>query len=183
MISSVKSLFKYKHLLSLDLSSYGAALAIINQFVDGEIIRDFEVAPCGASAQIILLSQDDMALELVQAQLGTLLASQILKSALIKNIHSDLLNCYLGQNKPQIEKSILVLETCFLSSGLKAGQSLLVQNIQIVDFRVVRTNPKNVIVIATAVTGNVFSDMSFEDCKVTVIDPVDKALRQLFEIS
>jgi len=113
---------QYKHLLSFDLSSYGAALSVVNQFVDGDDCRDFELSPCGISAQLILLFKDEMTLKIVRENAGSYFKSQIKDVKSVENINEKLLPCYLSQNKTELKKNLVVLEGGFVSSGLQLMQ-------------------------------------------------------------
>jgi hypothetical protein len=173
---------KYKHLISFDLSSYGTALSILNQFADGDNIKDFEVSLSGTSAQLILLSQDMVSLQVLKGEAQSLFKSQILDVQIIENIHADLLPTYLSQNKPQILNSMAVLEGVFVSTGLMLLQQALVNNIYVVEFRVVRTFPKNVILVLTSQNTESFSKISSVNFKLSQISNVEKTLKSYFEI-
>jgi hypothetical protein len=173
---------QYKHLLSFDLSSYGAALALVNQFVDGDSCKDFELSPCGASAQVILLFKDEMALKIVQENAVSYFRSQIKDVKAVVNVNEKLLPCYLSQNKVQLQSKMYVLEGSFVSSGLMLMQNLLKQGAEPVDFRIVRTEPKNVILTVTADTP---PDLTLADqlqYKATAIESVQPALKEFFQI-
>ena len=173
---------KYTHLLSFDLTSYGAALAIINRFVDGDIVRDFELSPTGAEAQLILLSQDPIALQVIKTESQSLMGSQILASALIENLHEELLPTYLSQSKASLQKCLTVLEFSTLSQGLAAAQSLLASGASLVDFRVVRTSPKNVIITATSGSADAFDFLNLSPMKRTVMTDLQPSLKSYYEI-
>ncbi len=169
--------------MSFDLTSYGAALAIINRFADGEIVRDFELSPTGVDAQLILLSQDSIALQVVKTESQSLMGSQILGSALIENLHEELLPTYLSQNKVSLQNCLTVLEFSTLSQGLTAAQSLLANSVSLVDFRVVRTSPKNVIVTATSDSADACDFLNLSPMKKTVMTDLQPSLKSYFEIS
>ena len=173
---------KYRHLLSFDLTCYGAALAIVNRFVDGEAVRDFELSPTGTEAQLILLSQDAFALQVVKTESQSLMGSQILESALIENIHEELLPTYLSQNKTALKSCLTVLEFSTLSQGLSAAQSLLAQGISLADFRVVRTSPKNVIITATSDSAEACDFLNFSPMKKMVMTELQPNLKSYYEI-
>lgn len=178
-----KSLPQYKHLLAFDLSSYGSALAIINKYVDDESVKVFEVSPCGQGAILILLAKDPMPLQLVKSESIAMLKSQILESYLIENFNSDLLPAYLSQNKTKLKKVMAVLEGGLVSSGLLLANELLNEGISLVDFRVVRTHPKNIIITVTAVNALTMAHFQNLDFKYTFIEDIRPALRAYYEIS
>lgn len=173
---------KYRHLLSFDLSSYGVALAIINEFVDRENIMDFEVSPCGQQAQLILLGLDIISLQVIKAQAEALFKSQILNACLINEINEQLLPTYLSQNKTPAKKSTMIIELSYVSEGLACAHHLLQSGIDILDFRVVRTSPKNVFIIATAENENSLTAFQHAAGKKTVIADTQPILRSYFEI-
>jgi hypothetical protein len=175
-------LIKYRHLLSFDLTSYGAALSIVNRFVDGETVRDFELSPLGVEAQLILLASDAMALQLIKNESQSYLGSQVLESVLIENIHDDLLPVYLSQNKTALKKSLTVLEFSSVSKGFTAAQSLLLKGVSLVDFRVVRTAPKNVIITATAESTTACDFLMLTPMKKTVLTDLQPSLKSYYEI-
>lgn len=173
---------KYKHLISFDLSSYGTALSILNQFADGENVKDFEVSLSGTSAQLILLAQDTVSLQVIKAEAQALFKSQILDVQIIENMHADLLPTYLSQNKPQILNSMAVLEGVFVSTGLLLLQEALLANISAAEFRVVRTFPKNVVLVLTSENEQDFAKVSSVNFKLSQISKVEKTLKSYFEI-
>lgn len=173
---------KYKHLISFDLSSYGTALSILNQFADGESVKDFEVSLCGPSAQLILLGQDAISLQVIKAEAQALFKTQILDVQIIENIHADLLPTYLSQNKAQVLNSTAVLEGPFVSTGLQLLQQALVSSISVLEFRVVRTFPKNVILILTSTNETDFEKVKSISFKSNRINKVEKVLKSYFEI-
>lgn len=169
-----------KHLLAFDLSSYGAALLLLNQFVDGETIINFEIAPCGTQAQLILISHELLPLQFVQKEAQAILGSQILATQLIQNLHPELLEIYLSQNKVELNQALLILEGSFVSEGLALLQNLLMKNFKVVEFRVVRTSPKNIIVIATAPKDLDFAGLIDVNFKKTIIASKQEILNNFF---
>ena len=182
MILSEKLLNQYKHLLAFDLSSYGTGLSLINQFVDNDGCIDFELSPCGTTAQLILLTRDAMVMQVIKEKALVYFKSQIIDLKTIENVDSRLLPCYLSQNKTVLKKKLFVFEGTYVASGLQLMQNLLGQGAEPVDFRIVRTAPKNVIVTVT-------SDSSLEVAtaeqllfKVCIIDDVQPSLKNYFQI-
>lgn len=172
---------QYKHLLSFDLSSYGAGLALLNQFVDNDGCRDFELSPTGTSAQLILLLRDSLSLKVVIETAQSLLKSQILDSKAVENFHAELLPCYLSQNKAVLQKKLFVFEGSYVSSGLALMQELLQQGAKPVDFRIVRTGPKNVIISVTSDADLNLAPVEHLQFKISVIDPIQPALKSYFQ--
>ncbi|MGZ3692558.1 MAG: hypothetical protein ACXVAX_13700 [Pseudobdellovibrio sp.] len=171
---------KYKNLLCFDLSSYGAALSLLNQFVDGESIIDFEISPCGQQAQLLLLSNELTALQFAQKEALSLLHSQILSSAIISDLHPQLLPIYLSQSKNSPQESLAIFEGSSTANGLKLLQNLLLKGITVLDFRIVRTSPKNVIVVATAEHSKSFDNFETLDFKKSVIEKKQNILNSYF---
>jgi len=170
---------RYKHLLSFDLSGYGAALTLINQFVDDENIKVLEISPCGGGAQLILLSDEATALNFIYAESYSLFKNQILAAQVIENIHPDLLPTYLSQNKARLSTGLLLLEGTSVTAAFSIADQLLKKSITLVDFRVVRTFPKNVMITATAAQK---PDVN-TDFKSTWIESVNSALKSYYEIT
>ncbi|MCC2680064.1 MAG: hypothetical protein K0R29_2640 [Pseudobdellovibrio sp.] len=173
---------QYNHLIAFDLSSYGAALALVNQFVDNDGCRDFELSPCGTSAQLILLVRDALSLKVIREQASSLLKSQILDVQTVENINSQLLPCYLSQTKTSLQKKLYVFEGIFVASGLALMQELLSQGAQPVDFRVVRTSPKNVILTVTGESALDTTAAGRLQFKTTVIDSIQPSLKEFFQV-
>ena len=174
---------QFKHLFAIDFSSYGAALAIINKYVDDENINVFEVSPCGQHAILILLAKDSVSLQLIKSECQSFLKSQILDSAIIENFHTDLLPTYLSQNKTKLGKVMAVLEGGSVSSGLFLANELLNQNLQLVDFRVIRTSPKNVVITVTAERAMAMAHFQNQDFKYTYIEDLQPSLKAFFEMT
>ena len=78
MTSLEKSLNQFNHLLAFDLMSYGAAIAILNRYVDDEVIKCLEVSPSGSQATLIFVSKDEMALNVIQNEADALFKDAIL---------------------------------------------------------------------------------------------------------
>ncbi len=175
-------MIQYKYLLSFDLASYGAALSIINQFVDDSSIKVFEVSPSGSSAILILLANDKVSLQIVKSQSETIFKSQILSSSMVENIHENLLPAYLSQNKVELKNNLIVLEGNYLSTAFELANTLLFSGGLIVDFRTIRTFPKNV-VLTFAVSKNEFSKLDSKEFKKTYIENVQPVLKSYFELN
>jgi len=172
---------QFNHLIAFDLSSYGAALALVNQFVDNDGCRDFELSPCGTSAQLILLVRDALALKVMREQASSILKSQILDIQTVENINSQLLPCYLSQSKTALQQKLYVFEGTFVASGLALMQELLGQGAKPMDFRVVRTAPKNVILTVTSEASLDIAAATRLQFKSTVIDSIQPALKEFFQ--
>lgn len=173
---------QYNHLLAFDLTSYGAALTLVNQFVDNDSCRDFEVSPCGVQAQVILLFRDVLSLKVVRENAASFLKSQVLDVQTVENIHPSLLPCYLSQTKAELQKKLYIFEGASVASGLVLMQDLLKQGAAPVDFRIVRTSPKNVIVAVTShdqLNAGTADRLQF---KTTVIDSIQPSLKEFFQI-
>ena len=173
---------KFKHVLAFDLSSYGAALSIINQFVDDNSIKVFEVSPSGQTAVLILVSQDLIALQVVKNETVSFYRSEILESSMIENIHEDVIPAYLSQNKPGVCKSMVIVEGPFVSTALAIADQLVIDKNVLVDFRVVRTGPKNVILTVGSENVGYFDTAEFPGFKKTIIENIQPSLKAFFEI-
>lgn len=173
---------QFKNVLVFDLSSYGSALSIINQFVDDTVVKVFEVSPCGQSAILILSASESLALQIIKAESEAIFKAQILSLELIENIHEDLLPTYLSQNITKVQRAMLILENPFVSSAMQIANNYLQSGRQLTDFRVIRTYPKNVILFFTSEKVDNFSDTDLIGFNKTVIDNVQPALKSFFEI-
>lgn len=169
-----------KHLLAFDLASYGAALGIINQYVDDSNVKVFEISPCGSSAILILISSDKMSLQIVKSQSESIFKAQILASAMVENIHNDLLPTYLSQNKVELKNNLLVLEGSYVCSALEIANELLNSGETLVDFRIIRTFPKSVMLTFTS---SITKTFEFKDFKKTIIENVQPVLKSYYEIN
>lgn len=174
---------QYNHLLAFDLSSYGAAFAIINQFVDDETVKVFEVSPCGVSANLILLAKESISLQIIKSEAIAIFQSQILSAALIENIHHDLLPVYLSQNKSTLKKSLIIFEGSSVAQGLALAQKALTEKMSLIDFRVIRTFPKNVVISVTADSSTPALSTEEFDFKKTHIENIQPSLKSFYEIN
>lgn len=173
---------KYKHIIAFDLSSYGAALAIINQFVDDEGVKVFEISPCGTSAILILLAQEINLAQLLKSEIISFFKAQVLNAHVVENIHCDLLPTYLSQNKALLQKNLLVLEGNSIATGLRLADRILKDKHALVDFRVVRTFPKNVILSITTENNIQCLDLDISDFRKTYIEGVQPVLKSYYEV-
>lgn len=171
---------QYKHLLAFDLASYGAALGIINQYVDDSTVKVFEISPCGSSATLILLSSDSVSLQIIKSQSESVFKSQILSTAIVENVHDDLLAAYLSQNKAVLKNNLVVLEGNYVSAALETANNLLNSGESLVDFRIIRTFPKSVVL---TFTNNKIQPFESKDFKKTFIENVQPVLKSYYEIN
>lgn len=171
---------QFNHLLAFDLASYGAALGIINQYVDDASVKVFEISPCGSSSILILLSSDKVSLQIVKSQSESIFKGQILASVVVENIHNDLLPVYLSQNKTELKNNLLVLEGHYVSSALEIANEMLNAGESLVDFRIIRTFPKSVVLTFTSSTTKIFESKDF---KKTIIENVQPVLKTYYEIN
>jgi hypothetical protein len=132
------------------LSSYGSALSIINQFCDDEQVKAFEISPVGAAALLILTIKDAVSAEIILKEVSSFFNSQVLSIRLIKNINSIVLKNYLSQAQEALKDFVLVQEFSFVSEAFEVAQSLSSQQVALIDFRVIRTYPLNVILVSSS---------------------------------
>lgn len=173
---------KYKHVLAFDLSSYGAALSIINQFVDDQSIKVFEVSPSGQTAILILVSQDLLGLQVIKNEAVSFYRSEILEFSMIENIHEDVIPVYLSQNKPGVSKTLVIVEGPFVSTALAIADQLVNHKNVLLDFRVIRTGPKNVILTVGSEDVAYFDTIDLPGFKKTIIENIQPSLKAFFEI-
>jgi hypothetical protein len=170
---------QYRHLLVFDLTSYGSALALINRYADDQSVKVFEVSPCGSAALLLLVAKEIQELQIIQSEAQKLFAPQILKSALISEIHENLLPTYLSQNKNSISEHLAVLEFSNLSDALVCSQQVLQSGAELLDLRVVRTYPINTIV---CLTGSGLGELikKFSSARTTLIENLQPAVKEYF---
>jgi hypothetical protein len=107
----------------------------------------------------------------------------VLSACLLENLDSEILKVYLSQNKPEISKSLMVQEFSFVSEAFAAAQALVSKKISLVDFRVVRTFPINVILVSTAAQASDFEMAKGKMARSnTIIDQVEDTLKHYFQI-
>ena len=172
------------HFIFFDLIKLGAAYQIINSFVDDETIHAFEISPLGSQGLLILNSKDKIALQFVYNQCLTIYRADIIESIYIEDLSEPVMTAYLSQNQPQIEKNLLIIESSFVSCAFDLAKKLWSENIQIIDFRIIRTGPPHVIITASSHSAdllNQFVEMNHV-LKSTLIADVKKPLRSYFEI-
>lgn len=183
----MKSLTNTENFLIFDLSKLGTAYQIINSFADSENLQVFEICPLGAQAVLILISKDLILLQLVHSQAVSLHKSDILNSVIIENVDSRILNPYLSQpSQPSTEmkSNLLVLETNGFTTAFANAKQLVDADIDIIDFRAIRTCPPNLIITATSDRIEKLSEFVNQDTssKVSIIPKVQSSLRSYFEI-
>lgn len=171
-------------LLVLDLASYGAALAIINQFCDGKSVVVLEVSPVGTAGLLILEIKDQIASNLLKNEIYSFFKGSILSSRMIEKSDLKLLKVYLSQNQDQVESNLLIQEFSFVSDAFFAANHLLAEGITLVDFRVIRTFPMNVILTSTSSN---FEKLSLNKNigsprVVTLVDKVESTLKEYFQV-
>ncbi len=171
-------------LLVLDLTSYGSALSIINQFCDGKNVDVFEISPAGTAATLILEIKDRISSTLLKNEIFSFYKSSILSFKLVEGFELNLLKVYLSQNQALVLKHFLVQEFSFLSDGFAAANELLLQNINVIDFRVIRTFPLSAIVTSTSNSlEKLVSIKNIGSPRVaTIIENVEPALQDFYQI-
>lgn len=186
MTLSEKSLnsIQFKNLLVLDLFSYGSALGIINQFVDDDQIKVFEISPIGSAAVLILWVRDFLTASILKKEIESQFKSSLHSVSLIENLHEELLPIYLSQKQGLLCKKMLIVESNNLADSFSAADSGLKESYGLVDFRVVRTYPKNVILIFSAdhFKTSFIESLQQKDFHLTQIDQLNPALKSYFEI-
>ena len=186
MILSEKSLnsLQYKNLLVLDLFSYGSALSIINQFVDDDQIKVFEISPVGSAATLVLWIRDFLTASVLKKEIESQFKSSFHSVSLVENLHEELLPIYLSQKQGLLCKKMLIAESNSLAGSVFAADAGLKENYSLVDFRVVRTYPKNVILIFSAdhFKTSFIESLQQKDFHLTQIDQLNGALKAYFEI-
>ncbi len=184
MISSEKLLFNYRHLIAVDLTSYGSALALINQFSDDDGIKVFEISPLGSGALLILMAKEVTAAAILKNQIQSQMNPSVLNLCLIEKAHENLLKTYLSQTTSKVAKSMLIIESSFVSEALGIANKLLHDTIELLDLRVVRTFPSNSIITATHDSSEklLLAGQANQTAKFTLITDVHPVLKNYFEV-
>lgn len=171
-------------LLVLDLSSYGAALAIINQFCDEKNVEVFEVSPVGTASILILEIKDRVAGTLLKNEIFAFYKNSILASRLIEDYDLNLLKVYLSQNKAEVLDHILVQEFSFVAEAVSTAHELMSQGLQVIDLRVIRTFPMNVILTTTS--GSLEKLVGLKNLGApragTIIEKIEPVLKKYYQI-
>ncbi|MBC7743420.1 MAG: hypothetical protein H7061_14580 [Bdellovibrionaceae bacterium] len=175
---------KYSNLIVVDLSSYGSALALINEFSDDEGVKVFEVSPMGTGALLILMTQEVTAAQILKNQIQTQMNPSVLSCCLIEDAHDDLLKTYLSQSQTKVGKNIMIIESTFVSEALSLANKLLANSIQLLDLRIVRTFPSNTIITATADHSEklMTAVQKHNQLKYTLITNPQTVLKSYFEV-
>lgn len=168
----------------IDLSSYGSALAIVNQFCDDQDVKCFEVSPVGSAALVILATKEPMAAQVLKVEITSQWGQSVICMAVIEDAHVDLLKTYLSQTSVSTSQNILVLESPHISEAMAAADQLLKSSISLLDFRVVRTFPSNAILTATLNRLEALIDFSEKNknFKSTLIPNMTPVLKNYFDI-
>lgn len=172
-----------KNLIVIDLCNLGSAYSIINRFVDSEVTEVFEVSPMGTGSILILNVQDAVSGEIIFNNIRKEYKADIQNISLITGIQEMAVKVYLSQFQSPILKNILIIESTQVSKIFSiADVAANNANIGLVDFRVVRTNPCNAILVLTS--DNVVDLMSFKNlgAKTTIINDVQNSVKEFFEI-
>lgn len=172
-----------KNFLVLDLSNLGSAYSIINRFVDNENIEVFEISPIGTAALLILNVNDSISSQLLYNNIKNEYKSDLMSMALITDIEPSVVKTYLSQSQAQIQKNLLILESSEVSRMFSVAQNAATKGtIGLVDFRVIRTNPCNAVLVITS--DQISNLMTFKDfgVKTTLINDVQNSVKEYFEI-
>ena len=156
-------------------------MSIINQFVDHDAVRDFEISPCGSGAQLILLGRQAITLNVLCGQVESLYKSQIIDAAVVENIHPNLLETYLAQNKVSVDAHLIVFEGSSLSEGFSLTNKLLNKSLNVLEIRMIRGASKNVMITASDNNLNLLSEIMCGTFKKTVIENVQTPLRSYWQ--
>lgn len=168
--------------MAFDLSSYGVALAIVNRFVDNETVDVFEISPAGQLATLLLLVKDEMTLKILKSETTSIFREQILHVEGIENFAEDLLKVYLSQTQAKIQTNILVSETESVAKALAWADKCLKNKLDLVDFRSLRTQPKNIIVTITHSQLAKLIEATNPQFKNTLIEKVEPSLKVYYEV-
>jgi hypothetical protein len=177
-------LTEFKHLLVFDLTKLGAAYQIINSFVDDDVVQAFEVSPIGTKAVLILVSNDLITMKFIEKECSAFFNSDILNSILIENIQHEVIHAYLSQNVPTVMNHLAVIEETSFADAFRLSAAAAAKEIQIVDFRAIRTGTPNLVITLTDHSIERLNQLSASNrfTKFTVIEKVQKSLKSYFEI-
>ncbi len=176
---------KYKNLLVLDLTSYGAAFAVLNRFVDDEQVKVFEISPIGQKAVLMLLLQDEITATILQKEIKIFFSNEIISSGLIINFDQKVLETYLSQKQEAVLSQLCIAEFSVVSDAFLWLHRILKQNINLVDFRIIRTSLLNVIITISSNDSSWHKQIEqATTCgKLHFIDKVEAVTRSYFELT
>lgn len=174
----------YQFFVVLDLTSYGSALAILNQFADDDVVKVFEISPTGSAAFLLLATKNLVDAEVLASQIKKIYKDDILEIELILKTQEEVLQTYLSQNTPKLKKNLAVLELDRISKAFFIANETVKNGMSLVDFRVVRTFPCNIILTITSdETSELLSIKNkYHFLKTTIISDVQSTLKSYFEI-
>lgn len=173
-----------ENLICFDLSSYGGALHIVQQFVNDEDVILLEISPCGQGAILLIGAQELTALQFLQKEAYKLFSNYIISSQIVADVHSKLLPCYLSQESSTLNSHLVVFEAGTFSDAMQlASSALKTEKINIVDFRILRTFPINAILTLTTSDLSNFEKVDHNGFKKTIISKPSSTLKSLYEIN
>ena len=181
----VKSLSSIGHFIIFDLTKLGAAYQIINSVVDGDTIKTFEISPLGSQAVLILVSKDLISAQLILNQCMSLYKSDITDAAVVENVDQNILGPYLSQNFPKMDQAMLIVEINTFSKAFTIAKKFVNAEINIIEFRVIRTGPPSLVLVATNDnTEKLNNFMRVSDySKMTLITDVQGSVSSLFQVT
>lgn len=171
-----------KNFLVIELSNLGSAYSIVNQFAEIDSVDVFEISPIGAGSILILSSSDALSAEILYNNIKTNYKNSILNIQLILEIQTEVILTYLSQNKPNLKKHLAVIEAGSVANMFMYANKLLDKKIELIDFRLIRTRPANVILTVTTDNIETLSQLNFTDAHVTIINDLQPVTKSYFEI-
>jgi hypothetical protein len=133
----------FNNLICFEFSKYSSCFEVLNQIDTSQSISVFEMSPTPSGGILILTSEKYDLLKDFYQQNTMNFKQTILDSCLIQNLNSEILKAYLSQNKPDAINNLGFFETNSISAAFLFAQKTMQQEIlgqiQIVDFRVIRS--------------------------------------------
>lgn len=137
------------NLLCFELTKLGAAYQIIQSEVDNALLYVFEISPTPGGAILILTSDSAQNAQLSLKKIIANFKEYILFSTHVTLAQPNVLEAYLSQNTPLCAQQIAFFETQSVVEGFQIAAQLDQSNVQVLDFRVLRSTTTKVIIIAT----------------------------------
>jgi hypothetical protein len=136
-----------KELLVLWVESYGLALKLANSFVlnGGELL---DCSVIGKWSQLIVKTENVKSVDVILLEIPTAVACQ---KKHLKNVDAKVIEAYLSLANEKVQDFILTIENEFVGDAFEIAQKMINENINIVDFRLLRfQEPKTILILTGA---------------------------------
>lgn len=140
-----------KNALFLELTSLGFAYSLVQKYSDDKQIKVFEASPTPRGAILILTSSTLASLESIATAVCTNSKDQsfVENSWLCENLSSKLVESYLNQILAPLKDNLVLIESDSVCEAVKAAALALDNNLEICEFRTLRSTVYKCIVSLT----------------------------------